>query len=389
MKHDKHKPDTTTDAEITPESLVVEPSAKAASKGSWAKTHRKLLIISAATLVLAVGAGALGWSLAKPKPTTPVAIKATVSPSPTPVPTPSTKLSPLTGLPVAPELADRPITAVVIENHPDARPQSGLGDAGVVYEANAEGGITRFLAFFLDTRPAMLGPVRSLRTYFVDWGLEFNAPVAHAGGNADALDLVSPLGMKDMNALSFAADAFYRDHSRNVASEHTLYTTSDKLDALEARLGFAKPASFTVSPRKADTPNPNPPHPNVHIDFSYGGYQVDYAYSATTNDYARSLAGAPHTDRNTGKQIHVKNIVVEMMPTSYGTTRAGEQTVIMGTVGRGTGWVLRDGDAIPITWVKNSHSSRTVLLDAAGAEVPLDAGNTWYCIVPAGNNVSF
>src|SRR6202011_3278862 len=97
------------------------------------------------------------WHLImKPKPA-PVAQVATPSPTPKPTPPPT---SPLTGLQVAADLAARPITAVVIENlTPDARPQSGLSQAGVVYEANAEGGITRFLAFFLDQRPPSLGSV--------------------------------------------------------------------------------------------------------------------------------------------------------------------------------------------------------------------------------------
>lgn len=368
---------------------MAEPVLPLPPKSRSKFPRKKLLIIFSATIFAAAAAGALGWTLAKPKPTVVTATKSTPVPSPTPVPTPVTMASPLTGVLLTPQQAGRPITAVVIENHPDARPQSGLGDAGVVYEANAEGGITRFLAFFLDNRPASIGPVRSLRTYFVDWALEFNAPVAHAGGNADALDLVSPLGMKDMNALSFAADAFFRQHDRNVATEHTLYTNSDKLDALEARLGFAKPSSFTPSPRKVDAPSAAPAHPNIHIEFSYAGYQVDYRYDASTNDYARSLAGVPHVDRITGKQIHVKNVVVEMMPTSHGTTRTGEQTVIMGTVGRGAGWVMRDGDVTPITWIKDSHSARTKLVDVTGTDVALDAGNTWYSIVPVGNNVSF
>src|SRR5690606_27579265 len=78
--------------------------------------------------------------------------------------------SPLTGLQVTPEEAKRPVTAVVIENSPDARPHSGLEQAGVVYEAIAEGGITRFLALYQEARPALIGPVRSLRPYFIDWG---------------------------------------------------------------------------------------------------------------------------------------------------------------------------------------------------------------------------
>jgi hypothetical protein len=371
---------------LTPESVVAEPAPGAPKGGSWPKRHRKLLLIVAGTIVAAAGAGVLGWSLAKPKPA-PAVVSPKATSTPSPSPTAVTKLSPLTGEPVDPALADRPISAVVIENHTDARPQSGLQDAGVLYEANAEGGITRFEAFFLDKRPAQIGPVRSLRTYFVDWGLEFNSPVAHAGGNADALDEVNPLKMKDINALSFAADGFYRTSDR--VAPHNLYTTSDKLDAVVKRLGFAQPANFAPSPRKKDAPNPTPPHPNVHIDYSYSGYQVDYRYDSTTNEYARTMAAAPHIDRNTGKQIMVKNIVIEMMPTSYGTTRTGEQTVIMQTVGRGQGWVLRDGDAVPVTWVKDAQGVRTKLIDASGADVPLNPGNTWYSIVPVGKNVSF
>lgn len=374
-------------APATPESVISGPAAPAkTSIGAWLRKHRKITLIVAGTVLAAGAAGILGWSLAKPKPEAPVAVTSTPVPTATPAPTPATKLSPLTGLAVAPEAADRPITGVVIENHPDARPQSGLQDAGVVYEANAEGGITRFLTFFQDQRPATVGPVRSLRTYFIDWALEFNAPVAHAGGSAEALSLVVPLGMKDINALSSASGSFYRTKDRY--APHNLYTNSDRLDALNVRLGFAKPASFTVSPRKADVPNTAPPHPNIHIEYSYAGYQVDYKYDSTTNDYARSLAGKPHLDRNTGKQIRVKNVVIEMMPTTTGTSN-GTPTVSMKTVGRGQGWVLRDGGVVPVTWSKDSHNARTKLLDAAGVDVPLNAGNTWYSIVPTGKAVSF
>jgi len=336
--------------------------------------------------VLAGGA-TYAWTQLRPLPQpNPVAVN-TATPKPTPTPTPVQKASPLTGVMVTPAQANQPIIGVIIENHPDARPQSGLQDAGVVYEANAEGGITRFEAFYLENRPASLGPVRSLRTYFLDWGLEFNAPVAHAGGNADALDEVKPLGMKDLNALSFAASGFFRTTDR--VAPHNLYTTGAKLDTLLAQYGFNQPASFTPSPRSPDQPTANAPHPSIHIDYSYTGYQVDYKYDPTTNTYARSLGGVPHVDRNTGQQIHVKNIVVEYMPTSYGTTRIGEDTVVMQTVGRGQGIVFRDGQAIPCTWVKDSRTSRTQLLDASGKDIPLDAGNTWYSIVPVGKTVTY
>ncbi|HSX02473.1 MAG TPA: DUF3048 domain-containing protein [Candidatus Saccharimonadia bacterium] len=338
--------------------------------------------------VLVLGGGsAYAWTVLRPTPAPKQTIVNKATPRPTPAPTPIKKASPLTGAMVDPAVADRPIVGVIVENHPDARPQSGLGQAGVVYEANAEGGITRFEAFFLDQQPTTIGPVRSLRTYFLDWGMEFNAPIAHAGGNADALDEVSPLGLKDLNALVIGAPYFYRVSDRY--APHNLYTSSDLLNQLLARDNFAQPANFTPSPRKPDTPNLNSQHPNIHIDYSYNGYQVDYHYDASTNDYARELAGAPHIDRNTGAQIHVKNVVVEYMPTSYGTTRIGESTVIMQTVGTGQGLVFRDGEAIPCTWSKSSRTARTQLLGSDGKDIPLDVGNTWYSIVPVGKMVSY
>jgi hypothetical protein len=298
----------------------------------------------------------------------------------------TTKPSPLTGIEVEPALAERPITGVVIENHTDARPQSGLGQAGVVYEALAEGGITRFLAFYVDTRPSTLGPVRSIRTYFVDWGLEFKAPIAHAGGNADALDLIGPLGLKDLNQFNYG-DFFWRANDRY--APHNLYTSSDKLDALEKKLGYTQPAAFTPSPRQADKPATTPDHPDININYSYNGYQVEYKYDTSCNCYLRFLAGAPHVDRNDNQQIKVKNVVVEYMPTSYGTTRIGEQTVMMGTPGSGKAIVFRDGTAIEATWSKATHGDRTKLMDSSGKEIPLNTGNTWYSIVPTDKPVSY
>lgn len=348
---------------------------------NFVRTHHTRLVVVLGLLVILPAAV---WAyLESTKPVERVSQEVNVK---KPAPKPQTAASPLSGLQVDPALAARPVTAVVIENHTGARPQSGLSDAGVVYEALAEGGITRFLAFYLENRPKELGPVRSLRTYFVDWALEFNAPVAHAGGNADALDLVGPLGMKDMNQFAYGG-YFYRTADR--FAPHNLYTTSDQLDQLEARLGYNKPASFKPSPRKKDTPSAQPSHPVINVNYSYNGYQVEYKYNAGCNCYDRLLAGSPQIDRNTGAAIQVKNVVVEYMPTSYGTTRIGEQTVIMGTPGSGRAIVFTDGGAVEGTWSKASHTERTRLLDGSGKDIPLNAGSTWYSIVPPDRAVNY
>jgi hypothetical protein len=307
----------------------------------------------------------------------------TPTPSPTPKPTPITKASPLSGALVDPALANRPVRAVVIENHPDARPQSGLSQAGVVYEALAEGGITRFLAFFLENQPTAIGPVRSLRPYFNDWTLEFGAPISHAGGSATALGQVGQLGVHSLNALVIGAPIFYRTSDR--LAPHNLYTSSALQDQLLASRGFNAAATFTPTPRQADKPNANPPHPNIHIEYSYNGFQADYAYSAATNDYARSVGGKAHIDRGTGQQIHVKNVVVEF--TSVVALADGHMQIQ--TTGQGSGVLFRDGEAIPCTWSKASRNERTKLLGADGKELALDVGNTWYSIVPTGKKVTY
>jgi len=370
-------PKNTNDDKITLEQINEKEPKKFIH---WIKHHKKAVLISVITILI-IGAGAaMAFGVFKPQATVVKIIKKQP-------PKPTTIASPLSGVQVSPELAKRPITAVVIENHTDARPQSGLQDAGVVYEALAEGGITRFLAFFLENKPKEIGPVRSIRTYFVDWALEFNAPVAHVGGNIDALDMISPLRLKSMNQFS-NGNYYYRTNDRY--APHNMYTTTEKLDALEKKLGYDDESDFTPTPRVAkEKAATTADHPNIHINYSYNGYQVDYTYTAATNDYARSLAGKPHIDRNTNQQIRVKNVVVQYMSTSYGTTRIGEQTVIMGTPGSGKAVIFRDGTAIEGTWSKPSHSTRTKFVDAQGMEIKLNPGNTWYSIVPVGNSVTY
>ncbi|MBW3537999.1 DUF3048 domain-containing protein [Candidatus Parcubacteria bacterium] len=356
---------------------------------AWIKAHpRRSAAIAAISLLVVSAAGYATFKYLTKQPPAPPAETTAPAPPPAP-PKPATKPSPLTGVELEPALAERPVSAVIIENHPNARPQSGLGQAGVVYEALAEGGITRFMALYLEQRAPALGPIRSVRTYFVDWALEFDAPVAHVGGNADALDLVAPLGLKSLTQFAHPG-SYYR--SRDRFAPHNAYTSSDLLDQLLAKLGFNQPAKFKPSPRKPDSPpaaGTAATAPTIGINYSYRGFQVEYRYDAATNSYARFMAGAPHVDRNDGKQIMAKNVVVQYMPTRYGVTRIGEATVIMGTPGSGQAVVFRDGGAVTGTWSKASHRERTVLKDTTGAEIPLNAGNTWYSIVPVGRSVSY
>jgi hypothetical protein len=355
---------------------------------AWAETHRNLTAFILIMLGIVPTGLAITGLLSKPA-TAPKSSVVQQDQPPEP-PKPEVKTSLLTGVPLEGSLQDRPVTAVVIENHPAARPQSGLGEAGVVYEALAEGGITRFLSFFQETRPALLGPVRSLRTYFVSWTLEFDAAIAHVGGNADALDLVVPMQLKDMSQFSYPAH-FYRTRDR--FSPHNMYTTSDLMDQLMVKLNNFRPPAAAPTPRKDDTTDGGVNAGTIDLTYSFAGYAVQYRFDRGCNCYLRFMAGSPHIDRNTGQQIRVKNIVVEYMPTAFGVTRIGEQTVRMGDsglpIGSNKAVVFRDGIAIEGTWNKPDHRARTKLLDASGKEIPLNRGNTWYSIIPIGKSATW
>lgn len=302
-------------------------------------------------------------------------------------PKPATAPSPLTGVEVDPAAAKQPVVAVVIENfYPDARPQSGLSDAGVVYEALAEGGITRYLALYQDHLPSDIGPVRSLRTYFIDWGLEHNAPVAHVGGNKDALDLIGPLGMKNLD--QFYNGSYFRRVSSRYAP-HNVYITGPQMAKLLSDRGYGGPPDFTPWPRKSDTKQPNLTASTITVNFSGVDYQAKFDYDPATNSYVRSIRNTADIDANNKTTIKPKNIIVMYMPTQYGATRIGESTVIMQTVGSGKALVFMDGVAVEATWKKADHKARTQYFDASGTEIKLNRGKTWVSVVPTGKEVSY
>ena len=344
---------------------------------------RKIIEIVILVLILAGGAGAWWWYH---RPAT-VHLAKVIKINPK---KPTVYYSPLTGLPTTQAGTQQPVVGVMIENlDPDARPQSGLSSAGVVYEALAEGGITRFLAIFQEPLPSVIGPVRSLRPYYLDWGLEYNIPVAHAGGSIPALAEIVPLGLKNINALEYDGSYFYRTTTR--LAPHNLYTSNTLLTQLVSKLGFATAPTFTPLPRTTGGKALNPaPHPTININFSYADYAVQYNFDATTNSYARVLAGTPHIDANTNQQIYVKNIIVEYVPTTYSTQADGDPETDMNLIGTGQAQVFENGGEENATWSKASNSAQTKITDrTTGKPIKFNPGNTWYEILPIGNTVSF
>lgn len=289
--------------------------------------------------------------------------------------------SPLSGLLVSEADASRSVTAVMIENSPEARPQSGLKDAGVVYEAVAEGGITRFMALYQDTQPKKLGPVRSLRPYFLDWALGYDASIAHVGGSAEALSLVKTLGAKDLDQF-FAGGSYYRSTDRY--APHNVYTSIQALDELNISRGFTK-STYTSWSRKADEPATSPDTNKIIVPFSTSPYKVTYTYDSTRNEYKRDQAGNPHLDKESQEQIKPKAVVVMSMPTSYKPTGHA----VMQTIGSGVAHIFQDGIHVEGTWKKSGRTNTVKFFDKDQHEIKLNAGQVWISVLPADKSVSF
>lgn len=301
----------------------------------------------------------------------------------------------------------RPL-GIMIENHEEAHPQSGLSFADVIYEAVAEGGITRFLAVFYCQDANEVGPVRSARTYFLDFISEYgDSPLyAHVGGAnqdgpADALSQITDYGWtgyNDLNQFSIGFPTFWRDYDRlghPAATEHTMYSTTEKLWGFagkERKLsnldkdGNLWSEGFTPYSFKDDEAlSKRPVNQTIHLEFwtKHPDYFVDWVYEKNSNSYNRKNGGVNHLDRNNNKQLNAKNIIVLFMKQSSANDGyEGNAHLLYKTRGVGNAVIFRDGIELKGTWRKDSRIGKTLLFDLSGNEIKLNRGLIWFEILP-------
>lgn len=319
----------------------------------------------------------------------------------------------------------RPL-GVMVENSKVARPQSGLSSADVVYEAVAEGGITRFMAVYYCQDADIVGPVRSARTYYLDWISEYgSSPLyAHVGGAntpgpADALGQIGRYGWEaynDLNQFSIGFPTFWRDYERlgkDTSTEHTVYLSTQKAWDFAAKKrgltdietddvtgkSIAWDSSFLKWSFKDDVSLVDRPSA-LSVEFAISDvtasykddYVVKWQYDHDSNSFLRINGGVPFTDMNTGQQILAKNVVILYMSMSIaddGYNEDGHGThTLYGTKGSGKGKFLIDGKIIDGTWSKKSRIDRTRFFDNKGVEIKLNRGPIWIEILPIGQQVT-
>ncbi len=278
----------------------------------------------------------------------------------------------------------KPVTAIMIENSPDARPHSGLKQAEVVYEAIAEGGITRFLTLFQQHKPQLIGPVRSLRMYYVDWLAPYQASVAHVGGSHTSLQEIRGGNYRDIDQF-FNGGSYWRANDRR--PPHNVYTSFEKLDALNAGKGY-KSSQFTSFTRTDGKTSDKPNATSIDVNFSSSWYNTHYDYDKASNTYLRSIGGQASNDREEGRLAPSVVIALHVNETTI-MEDGWRQSIV--TTGTGTATVFQNGTAAECTWHKNDRFSPLELIDAAGKPVALNRGQTWIAAVPnsGGGGVSW
>lgn len=346
-------------------------TSQLSTQTSLLKKHWAGLTIVVVSCFLTAGLiYALKTQINFPEPTPLVQIK--------PKPKPQKFFSSLSHLEVANQtIANQAVTAIMIENSPDARPQSGLKDAEIVFEAIAEGGITRFLCLYQINKPQLIGPVRSLREYYVDWLTPFQSSVAHVGGSAEALKIIRNGSYRDIDQF-FHGKYYWRATDRY--APHNVYTNFTKLDALNQTKGYISSTVDSFA-RQISKPPKDSDINAKHIDLKISGplYNVRYTYDLKTNTYQRHVGGRAHLDREKG----------QITPTTVIAIKTNMQRVLQDgyreqitTLGQDKAYIFQNGKVIEGTWKKPARDKQIRFYDTHNQEIAINIGQTWITAIP-------
>ena len=346
--------------------------------------RKKGIVVLLLLLLLFVLAACSSEPEPEPEPSPePVPVE-TVEPEPTPEPEPEPYRNPLTGELTETDISGERPWAVLLNNIRVALPQNGIGQADIIYEMPVEGGITRILAVFQDIEGAgEIGPVRSVRHYFIDVVQGHDAIFVHAGGSPQGYAAIRERGVPNIDGVLGSGREFFRDseRQRRAGFEHSLMTTDVLLlryvDNYEYRREHEP--SFDPGFRFTEDAIPQDGDPAYEISVRFSNVKTGvFTFDAATGLYQVSQFGGPHIDGNTDEQIAVTNVLV-----LFADFR------VMDDEGRldvdlnrgGTGYFATGGRMIPITWTKGGYGAPFRFQHADGRPLELAVGRSYVNIV--------
>ncbi len=260
--------------------------------------------------------------------------------------------------------------AIAIENHIDARPQAGLSRANLVIEAEVEGGITRFLAFFAEKdKPGRIGPIRSARPYFIDWAEGLSSLYVHVGGSPEALVKIIKENVLDLNEF-YNEKYFWRDNINN--APHNVFTSGENMNKYLEKRGLDR-GDFISWQFKDEYDFDQRGDSSIKVNFERELYKVEWKYNKEDNTYVRFTAGNEHRDES-GDLIKAKNIIVAYMDAKVLDEKL---RLKINNIGAGKSIVCRDGDCLDSFWEKKTPNSRMRFYDKFNNEIKFNRGISW------------
>lgn len=290
------------------------------------------------------------------------------------------------GMPIPPEKQPKRWFAVMVENSAEAWPLSGIAAARLVIEAPVEGSIPRLSAYFDDTQTEVkqIGPVRSVRPYYLDYAQGFEAMLAHVGGSPEALAAINRVGAVSLNEF-FWGRFFWRSLARY--APHNVYTSVGLLDQGFAARGFedTEMPSFTYMDFEPAT-DQRSAEQTITVPFSSlaSDYNAVWTYQPASNTYARFQGTHAAADAD-GETVQAKNVIVLYTKISV-IDDEGRRSVK--TTGEGEATLFRDGQAFDIRWSKTSSAAPLRFLTDDENDVALQPGQTWIEILPLSTEVT-
>ena len=287
-------------------------------------------------------------------------------------------LYPLTGLPSKEESTDRSVT-VMVNNHPDARPQTGLTDADIVYEVLAEGEVTRFLAVFQSTKPKVVGPVRSSRDYYIELAKGFNSLYIAHGYSPEAKKLLTNGYIDNLNGMEYDGTLFKRSSDR--VAPHNSYISFANIEkgAKENNYslsGAPEPLVFLKTKELEEIEGEEA----TSISINYGtnpSFNSQFLYEKDVQKYIRFSNGEQTVDNETNASVAVDNVFI--IETSHKVMDSKGRKEIDLTSG-GNAYLLQQGKWQEVNW-KNIDGR---LLPFKGdKQIGFIPGKTWVNIIPA------
>jgi len=265
--------------------------------------------------------------------------------------------------------------AIMMDNHPDARPLSSVSKANLVIEAEAEGRITRFLAIFAsDDDLSEIGPVRSARPYYIDWAREFSAMYVHVGGSPEALARMAKESFLHINEF-YEGEYFWRASKR--LSPHNVYTSSKNLREYLKSKDLNEGKFFSWNFKDDIDLSSRPEISEIKINYKLSSYIVDWKYDKENNDYIRYVAGEEYRDES-GENIKAKNVIIQKIKAEEIDE---DLRLRMETIGEGEAVICLDGECKDGKWKKTSASSRTRFYNNEDNEIEFNAGTTWIEVI--------